>query len=241
MDDHRRAELERIMAALAGGDRAMVIALHEAFGGEIEGALRVLDRCHELRVFRGLDRSALDGMVMDACFELERVARSWRPDGGALPWTWAAGRLLPVLLRHARVGSRLPPGADDGPEPEATACLVDVDSRAVLDALAARSPDVALIRSALQRAVRPADLHLFLVHAEQVAGGDPSPALTVGRLVGRSPAAVRKAVERSRRRLADLAAAEDEFRPLLRLPLLGPAAQRALGPAAPRAAAAEAA
>ena len=226
MDAARRRDLEVIMAGLAAGDAAMVVALVDRFGGELRRTLIALARTAELR--RPPDEE-LDGLVYDAALAIARVARAWRPDGGALPGVWARQRLLRVLWEAAGppailvAGLRVEqPAADDlswrGTEPPA---LV------VLAGAARRHAGAALVEEALTIAVRERDREVLLRHADQVGAGDPSPAVTVGRELGRSPDAVRQAVSRGRRRLRDLAEADSRFRPLLRLPLLGPASEQA--------------
>jgi hypothetical protein len=77
--DHER--LQAVMAAMAGGDRVAVVRLFTEFGGRIAGAVR--------RRLRGLgthdiEEDDVQGLVMDACFEIENCASAWDPDGGAL-------------------------------------------------------------------------------------------------------------------------------------------------------------
>src|SRR5580700_8378754 len=90
MDEGRCSRLVVVMAALASGDRAAVATLYWEFGAQIAAALR-----GELR-HQGVQHVSaddLDGLVIDACMELGRVAGGWDPARGALPWTWAGLRL----------------------------------------------------------------------------------------------------------------------------------------------------
>jgi DNA-directed RNA polymerase specialized sigma24 family protein len=226
MDAGRRRDLERVMAGLADGDLAMVAGLVAAFGGELRRTLVALARVADLPRPPEHD---LDGLVYEAAAAIARVAHAWDPAGGALPWVWARQRLLRVLRDDAgppvvllrEAGETAPPDAAEpweGPEPPAVEVLAGV---------AHRLPAAALVHAALERAVPPADRELLLRHAQQIADGDPSPAVTVGRELGRSSDAVRQAVHRSRRRLAGLARDDERFEPLLRLPLLGAARARA--------------
>jgi hypothetical protein len=221
MEAERRRELERIMAGLAAGDVAMVVALATAFAGELRRTLVAL--ASEAGLPRPSDDD-LDGLVFDAASALQRVARSWRPDGGALPWVWGRGRLLQVLRADAGPAVVLTPtplGADDADRPSPAWAGDEPAAVAVLERVAAQRGDAALVRDALDLVVSPRDRELLLLHAQQVAAGDPSPAVTVGIELDRSPDAVRQAVHRSRRKLERLALAERRFELLLRLPLLG--------------------
>lgn len=211
------------MAGLAAGDTAMVFALVERFGDELRRTLVAL------AAEAGLERPGrddLEGLVYDAAVEIRRVATGWRFDGGALPWVWARARLLGVLRQASPPPAELV--ADLALErPDESALAWQGEERpavVVLCTVARRHPGAAMVAEALAIAVREADREVLLRHADQVRAGDPSPAVTVGREVGRSPDAVRQAVSRARRKLRDLAEAEHRFRPLLRLPLLGPLA-----------------
>ncbi len=228
MDAVRRDELERVMQGLAAGDVAMVVALVAAFGGELRRTLVAL--AAEAGLPRPPD-DELDGLVYAAAEAIGRAARGWSPAGGAVPWVWARHRLLAVLRDDAGngpptllLGAARPP---EPPDPPATWGGDDGAAVELLAGVATRRPDAALVQAALEQVVPAADRELLLLHAQQVADGDPSPAVTVGREVRRSPDAVRQAVHRSRRKLERLALDDRRFEPLLRLPLLGPARERA--------------
>jgi DNA-directed RNA polymerase specialized sigma24 family protein len=215
----RRAELERIMAGLAD-DRAMEVALHHHFGAELRRTLVALCREHGLADPAPDD---LDGLAFDACTELGRIACSWRPDGGALPWVYGRERLLAMLRRHAGPPTRSLPDAAllEG----ATAPAVapdDPPAVVVLDALVrdGRHPVLVRLAEAMAGTVSERDVELVLLYLQQQASADPSPSHTVALLVGRRPDAVRQAFHRARRRLRGLAVADPRYRPLLALPFL---------------------
>ena len=90
----------------------------------------------------------------------------------------------------------------------------------VLDRLAADHEVVALLRDGLEVVASPRDLLVFVEHGVQVALGDPSPAVTIGRMYGMEPAAVRQQTRRVRLRLRRLAATDPRFGELVSLPLV---------------------
>ncbi|MGH9136486.1 MAG: hypothetical protein ACRD0G_05480 [Acidimicrobiales bacterium] len=221
MERERREELNGIMAGLAAGDPAMLFALLDRFGDDVRSALMWF--CKEEGIVKPTG-SDLDGLVVDACDELRRVARSWRPEG-ALPWRWARLRLVSLLRRHAGPARvRFNPWRHAPPTPPPAAPDDDRPPMDVLAPLAARRADLQLVVDALELVVPARDRSPFLRHLEQSTSGDPSPARTVATEFGRSPAGVRQLVHRARMRLCQLAVADDRFRPLLDLPLLGPIA-----------------
>ena len=94
--EEREQRLRVVMAAMAAGDRGATFDLYAEFGGPIGSTMRRLLR----RL--GVDtvpREELDGLVIDACLELQGCAESWDPEGGAVPWVWAERRLLTVVSR----------------------------------------------------------------------------------------------------------------------------------------------
>lgn len=198
------------MRQLAEGDRAAVVALYLEFGGELAAAVR-----REATSFGvTLDADALDGLTMDAAFEIEGCAAGWEPNGRALPWTWAKLRLRSMVSRH--VGQH----ADEldaerhqqaGTPATASRELTELE---VLVALAGLRPDCALLLDALQAAASERNQALFLAYRVQRSLGDPSPAATVGSLFNMRPDAVRQAVHRTTARLRELATSDHRFRDL---------------------------
>lgn len=208
------------MARLAAGDEGAAIALYREFGGAIRAA--VARRARQVGAYH-LSREDIESMALDFCFELARRAGAWDPDGGALPWVWAVRLLCAVVDRY--VGQYCVPLGEhhepEDPTPTDTSSE-DADAIQLLDRLARRDGLCALLRAALERVATPRDRAIFLEHAGCRAGGDPSPSHTVGGLFDLAPPAVRKVVERVRKRLWALAADEPEFAPLAELPLLAP-------------------
>jgi hypothetical protein len=222
----RRALLAEIMSRLPD-DPAAEVSLYEAFGAELRGTLVVLARQLGLPP---IDPEDLDDLAFDACGVMATVARWWDPTKGALPWTYGKDRLR--MLLHTWVGPRtvpLPDGELLGDGPSLTVVSDDGPAIQVLDRLVRDDahPVARCFRDALEQVVGVGDRELVLLSAQQLASGDPSPAHTVGTLVGRSPDAVRQAFCRARRKLRSLAVAEEPYRPLLTLPLLAEPTRRA--------------
>ena len=80
----------------------------------------------------------LDGLVIDACMEVASLARSWDPDRGAAPWTWAQRRL--ARLASGYVGIHADPLPEAMPEGRAVGLadgvrsIVDPTRSTVLEA-----------------------------------------------------------------------------------------------------------
>jgi hypothetical protein len=214
----RAQRLRVVMAAMAAGDRGATFDLYAEFGGAIGSTMRRLLR----RL--GVDtvpREELDGLVIDACLELQGCAESWDPEGGAVPWVWAERRLLTVASRW--VGQH--------------ADAID-DKHEVIDLLVAHpgtsshetgplellrrldDPTCRLLREALEVVASVRDQTILLEVGLQRSLGDTSPAVTIGPHVGLRPDAVRQVLRRLRQRLSALAADEPRYAPLVDLELL---------------------
>lgn len=214
----RNQRLRVVMAAMAAGDRSATFDLYAEFGGPIKATVRRLLR----RV--GVDSvpaEELDGLVIDACLELQGCAEAWDPEGGATPWVWAERRLFGVVSRwvgqHAdtledrgEVLERMTVGAaGPGDEPDPVVLLESLDH-----------PTCRLLREALEAVASVRDRTIILEVGLQRSLGDASPAVTVGPQVGLRPDAVRQVLRRVRRRLHELAEVEPRYAPLADLALL---------------------
>src|SRR4051812_7003161 len=211
----RTERLTSLMRAMARGQHAAIFLLATEFGPQIGGAMRR----HLRRMgVEWVDAGELDGLVIDACIELSRVAAAWDPAGGALPWTWAERRLGALAAgyvgihadvldaeRHEEAAAASDPGAVDTADP---------DVLELLAGLASIRPDCALVSEALERVTNPRNRGIVLDVRVQSALGDPSPAGTVGREVGMQPEAVRQVVHRTRRALRHLVEDDPRFAPL---------------------------
>ena len=214
----RNRRLRDVMAALAEGDRSATFDLYAEFGGPIRSWVRRLLRRLGVDV---IGPEELDGLVIDACLELQGCAGSWDPEGGALPWVWAEKRLLGVASRW--VGQHADP--IDDREEAVTRMVSTVAGRAaepgVIELLARLDdPTCVLLREALEVVASVRDREILLEVGLQRSLGDASPAVTIGPSVGLRPDAVRQVLRRVRRRLHELAEAEPRYAVLTDLALL---------------------
>lgn len=216
--DRRDQRLRAVMAAMAAGDRGATFDLYAEFGTPIKATIRRMLR----RVgVESVPAEELDGLVIDACLELQACADSWDPEGGATPWVWAERRLLGVVSRW--IGQHADPlddrrgivvdlvAAAPGPanEPNPVELLARIDD-----------PTCRLLLEALETVATARDRSILLEVGLQRSLGDTSPAVTVGPEVGLRPDAVRQVLRRVRRRLHDLAALEPRYASLADLALL---------------------
>jgi hypothetical protein len=218
VEQDRFERLVVLMRRMSEGDRAAMFTLADEFGAQVVGSVRA--HLRDLGVDH-VERDDLDGLAIDACEVLYDLAGTWRPDGGALPWVWAAHRMRAVASRHVgqhadvldeRAAERaVAPVAGAGTEP---------DELALLATLAARLPECALLQEALTRVTTPRNQAIVLAVRVQELLGDPAPAATVGREFGLRADAVRQIKRRTLQRLRTLATDEPRFLALADLPLL---------------------
>ncbi len=223
-----RAHLLALMAALASGDHRAAVALAVDFRVPLA---RVVRRHLMNQGVAHPSVDDVDGLTIEAAFEIADCATAWNPQG-ALPWIWAERRIAAAVARHVgqhadpfdpvlHGGGRVdrgPVGGDlTGPGPYAgdDPLLVEVLERAAGD-----DPLLGLLREALERALSARDRAMLLEYDAQRRAGDVSPAHTIGADFSMAPPAVRQAVRRARRRLQELAAADERFGPLATLPLV---------------------
>jgi hypothetical protein len=208
-----------LMAKMAAGDRAAPFALYSEFGNHMASMLR--RQLARLGV-NSIDPVELDGLVIDACLALFDCAAGWDPDGGALPWNWAARRLAGIA--SAWVGQHAdsfdPARHDIVAAAEMGAPDDDAGELEVLARLAPCHDGCALLLEALGRVASERDQTIVLELRTQEVSSDPSPALTVAARHGLQPAAVRQVACRVRSRLRRLAADEARFAMLSGVPLV---------------------
>ena len=212
LDTRRIAEVVR--DTLAGDEAATV----EFF---LIAAPRV--RSIVLRAFREsaiwVDPDRMHDIVNDGVLELIRAAPSWRPDGGAAPWTWARARL--VAIAYAQLGvfaddldshDDLEQRSDPAPDHHPVA-------RDALDRLATQHPLVSRLAEALDRVASERDGHVWVDLLVEEAGGNRRAAVTVAQQHDISHANARKIRQRVQRGLVSLSD-DPEFRELAGLPVL---------------------
>lgn len=214
----RDARLRAVMAAMAAGDRGATFDLYAEFGGPIKATVRRLLRRLGVDSAPGED---LDGLVIDACLELQACAEAWNPEGGALPWVWAERRLLGVVSRW--VGQHADTLEDRGEVLErlVTTSIGASSEPSAVEVLARLDdPTCRLLREALEAVASARDRTIVLEVGLQRSLGDASPAVTIGPSVGLRPDAVRQVLRRVRVRLSALAERDARYAPLVDLALL---------------------
>lgn len=210
-----RPTLEQIVAGVARGDADSI----ERFFALATPPVRSI----ALRALRDagiwVDQDRLHDIVHDAVLELVRAAPSWRPDGGAAPWTWARPRLVAIAFEHVGIFAD---DLDDHAEvehPEATASPIDRSLEDLLVDLAAQRPVLADLCTALSRVANDRDRRVWIELLWEESGGNRRAAITVAQNHGLSHANVRKIRQRVQNRLVDLSR-QDEFAGLAELPVL---------------------
>lgn len=217
----RQEQVDRVvalMSRMAAGDASAAFELYEDFGPVIRRVLRghLADA--------GLanpDKHDLDGLTLDAVMALLAAAPSWKPDGGAMPWTWAERRLRAIARSH--IGQ----WADELNEDHDTAAgpvtvTLDHDDMDHLTRAAVDDDTIRLLLEAFSLVCTPRDAQILIAVKAQAAAGDPSPANTVAFERNMNPPAVRQVAKRTRDRVLQLAATNPRFAPLTDLPLLAP-------------------
>jgi DNA-directed RNA polymerase specialized sigma24 family protein len=218
MEAGRRERLVEVMAA-AVDDESAAVTLYLEFGDEIGAVIRHLV---PRRGGAHLDADDVDGIVFDACLTLARLAGSWRPDGGALPWNWARQRLDALVCD--RIGPRTSPLVREeqlGADPETFAAVLDEGAvTAALSTLATGDERCALVREVLEKAGSPKDAEVLLRLRVQHDSGDPSPSHTVADELGLLAPAIRQRASRARRKLAEAIRSEPRYAPIADIALL---------------------
>lgn len=210
------------MAAIAAGDQAAVFWLHNEFYGQLAAFM-----LRELRRL-GIENprtEEVDGLVIDACFVLFDCGGAWKPQGGALPWTWAARRLAGVASDWVGQHSdELDASRFDGEgrhaEPTPVSGHDDEAELEVLSRMAGGHPRCALVLEAFERVASRRDQAILLELTAQGLAGDPSPAVTVAARHEVSAEVVRQAAFRMKRRLKRLAAEDLHFADLADLAIV---------------------
>jgi hypothetical protein len=219
VEERKHSKLVEVMTRMAEGDRAAVFTLYAEFGTIIAAVMR-----RELARLGRYTVAAedLDGLVIDASLELARLARSWDPQRGAAPWTWAMRRL--TRLASDFVGIHADPLDEAVVERLAWASgavgTEDPPPVRLLERLAPHHPACRLLLDALEEVSTPRNRDILLEVRLQASLGDPAPAVTVGRSFGLRPDAVRQVVKRTRAAIGQLAADDPKFAPLAAIPLV---------------------
>ena len=219
-----REGLAALMTRMGAGDPEAIFELYGEFGARLAAVMRR----HLAAVgVPGATRDDVDGLVIEACLELASCASAWRPDGGALPWTWAANRLRAVAARFAGVhadeldDATLDEMASAAPPPASMAGDDEGSAFEVLQEAGRGHAIAALLLDALSLVGSPRDQAIVLELRLQAALGDPSPSHTVGAGLGASPDARCVRSGRGCGGACAISLANDErFAPLAELPLV---------------------
>ncbi len=188
--------LPPMMAGMAEGDPAFLFAFVDVYGEKVRWVVRgILADMGRRDLLASTDE--LDGLTLDACEVIFRRASGWRP-GGAKPWTWAFKAIRAEVVRS--IGHRVVElQGDEDIDGEAGSR----DDNAVVDltgddlgVLMQRHAAVRLLDAAIRSVGTAAVQDLYWEYRIQQGLGDPSPAHTVGRRVGKTPMAVRQACKR---------------------------------------------
>jgi len=223
VESARREQLQKLMAAIAAGDRMAPFKLRMAFDSELKAAVRRA----AAEVGRALPSDEVEAVATDFCTWLIGHAAAWRPDG-ALPWRWAWAHLTTQVRKNQ---GYWPLAAADPRDHdiEETSVAADGDHGEILHTFAeaaGRHARLARVRRVLEATSGPTDVALLLEYAEQVEAGDPSPSHTVASRYELRPDAVRKRVQRARARARVFMERHPEHGDLADLPIFDPGAVR---------------
>lgn len=216
MEADDRDRLRVVMAGMAAGDMAMLVALVNEFGTSLRSLVR-------RTVFAYGRRDVLDdpgevtSLVTTAALEIFDRAGAWDPEG-APPWVWAEAAIRSAIARH--VGHALADVAVedlcrlcDGPVQQSFDGLQG-DARDLVKRLSVADPRARLWWDAVGGLTTDRNRNIYFEFELQQALGDRSPARTVGALFDLTPANVRQIVRRVRKRLRERIQVDAALEPL---------------------------
>lgn len=219
MESAQRDRLREVMAGMAAGDVAMLVAFVTEFGTPLRGLLRRI-------VFSFGRRDVLDdagevtSLVTTAALEVFDRASGWDPEG-APPWVWAERAIRTAVARQ--VGHALADvdvedlcAAREGPAQQTLRGL-DGDAHRILERLACHEPRAQLWWDAVGRLTSDRNRNVYFEFELQKGLGDRSPARTVGLLFDLKPANVRQIARRVRERLTEQIRTDEQLEPLREL------------------------
>lgn len=216
MDSVERARLQEVMAGMAAGDMAMLVALIDEFGSPLRGVVRRTLFAFGRRELL-VDPSDLTDLVTTAALEIFDRAGAWDP-AGAPPWIWAERALRSALASH--VGHALADvdveQLDNQPVqlPLPLTPPLDGDARRVVRRLAELEPRAAMWWDAVGTVATDRNRRIYFEFELQKALGDRSPAGTVATMFGLKPDNVRQIAHRVRVRLTDRIRSDARLAPL---------------------------
>ncbi len=209
--------LQELMAGMAGGDTAMLVALVEEFGTPLRNLVRRTVFSFGRRDLLA-DPADVTDLVTTAALELFDRAAAWDPDG-APPWVWAERAIRAALAAHVGHAvveldvDQLDALDQQGVQLPLSKAL-DGDARRVVRRLAQIEPRAELWWNAVGTVTTDRNRRVYFEFELQKALGDRSPAQTVAALMGLKPDNVRQIAHRVRRRLAERIKTDARLAPL---------------------------
>lgn len=231
-------DLCRCMEGMAAGDAAFLFTFHERFGPKVAWLVRDIVRGMGRLDVLG-DRDEIDGLVIDACEVLFVRAAGWR-SGGALPWNWARNAIRSSVAAgvghrqiefteafgvdsQGRQGSGVE-GEASGPKAGAADLTGDTvvglvlagdgQARDDLSAVISANPRARLLDQAIRSVGCERSQLVCWQYGIQKGLGDPSPAITVGRMFGLNPGNIRQIYRRQKVRVEALIETDERFEPI---------------------------
>jgi len=214
MEGVERARLREVMAGMAAGDAAMLVAFVDQFGTPLRSLVRRTVFSFGRRDML-VDPADVTDLVTTAALEIFDRAPAWKPDG-APPWVWAERAIRSALaasVGHAHVDLAIDQ-LDQHPVQLPLSRDLDGDAKRVLRHLAQVEPRAGLWWHAVGTITSDRNRRVYFEFELQKALGDRSPAHTVGEMLGLRPANVRQIARRVRVRLADRIKTDAHLAPL---------------------------
>ena len=216
MESAQRDRLREVMAGMAAGDVAMLVAFVTEFSTPLRGLIR-------RTVFSFGRRDVLDdtgevtSLVTTAALEVFDRASGWDPEG-APPWVWAERAIRTAVARqvgHAVADVEVDVVCADREGPsQQTLHGLDGDARGILARLASIEPRAQLWWDAVGAIATDRNRNIYFEFELQKVLGDRSPAKTVGALFDLKPPNVRQIAGRVRRQLAVQIRTDAQLEPL---------------------------
>jgi hypothetical protein len=216
MDSVDRDRLREVMAGMAAGDMAMLVAFVTEFGTPLRSLVR-------RTVFAFGRRDVLDdtgevtSLVTTVALEIFDRAGAW-DESGAPPWVWAERAIRAAIARqvgHALADVTIEELCEQREGPvQQTLHGLDGDAGRVLQRLSASEPRAQLWWDAVGALTNDRNRNVYFEFVLQQELGDRSPAKTVGPLFELQPDNVRQIVRRVRRRLAERIRNDARLEPL---------------------------
>jgi hypothetical protein len=219
MDSVDRDRLREVMAGMAAGDMAMLVAFVTEFGTPLRSLVR-------RTVFAFGRRDVLDdagevtSLVTTAALEIFDRAAGWDEDG-APPWVWAERAIRAAIARqvgHALAEVTIEELSEvrEGPVQQ-TLHGLDGDARQVLRRLSVAEPRAQLWWDAVGSLTTDRNRNVYFEFVVQQELGDRAPAQTVAPLFDLRPDNVRQIVRRVRTRLTERIRTDVQLEPLREL------------------------